>query len=195
MSADDAYYVQNNSRGQVVVQYWFASADELPDPDTATAEQTFSNIEEAVLKFKDDALETEYGFQFRLNMPNLDELKEKAEMTNPILEAPKVLWTKPRIVTAMQFSGNAMSIVAWLNGLVLDGERVYAAWYEAQPGYQLDEQTVVAERPEHIRIEDYRQARRLLKEGMWVVLEDEKLIVASTEYVLETYNTELQLHG
>lgn len=66
MSADDAVFVQVNSKFQLVAQYGFISDTHFPDPEKAKPHEIFDSMRaltDATLKA---AQATEYGYQFHL---------------------------------------------------------------------------------------------------------------------------------
>lgn len=62
MSADDLIYVQQNSKGRWVAQYWFDSNDGKPDPEVVPYGDTYASMQLAIEMNHDRARQTEYGF-------------------------------------------------------------------------------------------------------------------------------------
>lgn len=67
MSADNAIFVQKNKQGLFVAQHWFMSNDDMPDPEKAAANHTFSTLGELIETMAPEAADTEYGFEFFIN--------------------------------------------------------------------------------------------------------------------------------
>lgn len=60
MSADNGYMLRRNSAGKLVLQIYFASADEDPPIDEKNA-QVFDTVEEALEALEEYGADTEYG--------------------------------------------------------------------------------------------------------------------------------------
>jgi len=60
----DAIFVQRNKAGKVVAQPGVMSSDVLPDPESATADQTFDDLADMVVALSSQAQLMEYGFQY-----------------------------------------------------------------------------------------------------------------------------------
>ncbi len=67
MSADDAIYVQKNNAGEFCFQHDFLSADEPPNPETATDKERFKTLEDGFYTLLYEADATEYGFRVMQN--------------------------------------------------------------------------------------------------------------------------------
>ena len=105
MSANDALYVQKNSRGQFVAQRGGYEGD-LPDPEKADASETFTSLESLVVMTAKNAAETEYGLQIKI------------DASNSVIETQKYQ-RKPFEVDAVQVSPENMGLIAaWTGGSV-----------------------------------------------------------------------------
>lgn len=105
MSANDALFVQKNSRGQFVAQLG-ANEGDLPDPEKADASETFTSLESLVVMTQAKASETEHGLQIKI------------DTSNSVIETFKYS-RKPFDVDAVQVSPENMDLVAsWTGGAV-----------------------------------------------------------------------------
>lgn len=72
MSSDDGYILRKDrAQGQFVLQHYFASDDEFPPIEEATADQRFDSIERAIMRYNEldsgeDGYPSEYGLRTQL---------------------------------------------------------------------------------------------------------------------------------
>ena len=117
MSSDDGWIIQNDLQGKYVLLHYFASADELPNPNLNVPDDLkFDTLEEAVLKY--DELESEsmfpceYGLTLRLSKNHM----EKKTMVYPVEYLRKQFSVEAIQITAE----NMWQVAEWCGGEVKD---------------------------------------------------------------------------
>lgn len=105
MSANDALFVQKNSKGQFVAQNGSYEGD-LPDPETASDSEKFASLESLVVMTQARANDTEHGLQIKI------------DASNSVIETHRYS-RKPFDVDAVQVTPENMDLVAsWTGGSV-----------------------------------------------------------------------------
>jgi len=168
------YIIQVNNQGKYVLQMYSASADQLPSPDAAAAED-FETLEAAVRRYArldqgDFALE--YGLH--VNLSN--------EKENPIMQTKKYA-RKPFYVEAVQVtSENMAEVTAWAGGEIQEDQ--------PRPGHNnpskfifINVERALNERQTKAYVGDW-----VLKAGPGFKVYTNKAFLSSFEVVEETQN-------
>lgn len=108
MSADNGYVIQVDDNGKYVLQMYFASSDEYPDPNAEGVEK-FKTLEAAVRRYYEIASQEDMVIEYGLSL-NLSNEKENRMQT-------KKYARKAFFVEAIQVTAENMEEVAqWAEG-------------------------------------------------------------------------------
>lgn len=111
MSSDDGWIIRRNFMGQIVLQHYFASAEDLPDVDYIGA-MKFDSVEEAVLKYQeleDIAYPSEYRLTVQVAPLNKErELMEIEEYTRKSFTVKAVHVTVANIEEVAKWCGGVI---------------------------------------------------------------------------------------
>lgn len=113
MSADNGYVIQMNDQGKYVVQMYFASNDDWPNPNVdQNSIPMFDTLEEAVNFYLEGGEPwSEYGLSF-----NLPEKEKDHKVTIKTAQYTR----KPFTIEAVQVTSESLSDLAvWCNGSVM----------------------------------------------------------------------------
>lgn len=107
--SSDGLIIRINKAGKYVLQEYNASADDLPDLESAERNEIFDTLEEAVLASSD--YDTEYGLKVDISIKKKDEDLTKVKTAKFV--------RKPFEVEAIQVTAeNIEEVAVWCNGSV-----------------------------------------------------------------------------